>query len=475
MRARYLLVAIMLGAFLFRLILAAQSPTLSYDAYPTIRQIEHIQETGMPLFEDSLSFGGRFHIVLPVFPYLMAFSTLFMPENIAYVIIPNLLAVALHGAIFWMVYELTNHKGIGLLAALASVFIPTYVSSTLLTVSSLSLAIPLLIILCTLFLKLRKSREKRMVLLLTYIVLCFTHSLALLCIPFFILTVVLATIKGSKDTVTQREFALFAVLFATWLYVILYKRSLATIGFETLRGNVPPTVVAGVYGNISILPIATAIGIIPFGLALYAAYREGAGEHIGIQAVLALALSTVCAMALKLLPLTTGIALFSVVCIILAGIGLQHTATYMRGFRSPWLSRITYTLLGLLFIGTSILPSVAGGLSATQGTVDEGVINAGLWLKENSPSDSLILAQPQRGAAIAYYAQRPVYIDTDYQGRTDAEERFSNAQAILTSAQPSVLAREEKIDYIISDEPIHDACLNMVYGRDVIITKVLCS
>src|SRR3989344_5255894 len=81
---------ITLGA---RLYLAYGTPYFSAgEAYFQLRQVEHIKSTGFPLYHDPLSYGGRTFVFLPLFQYVLAFFSLFMPLAAAAKIIPNLLA-----------------------------------------------------------------------------------------------------------------------------------------------------------------------------------------------------------------------------------------------------------------------------------------------------------------------------------------------------------------------------------------------
>jgi hypothetical protein len=459
------------------MILAAQSPTLSYEAYNTIRQVEHIEETGVPLIKDPLSYGGRIAIQLPLFQYILAFSNLFFPDDIVYIVVPNLIAVLMHAALFYLILELTNSVHLSGIGAAASIFTPGYLSATLLTLSSLCLAIPLLIFMVTLFLKLRKSREKRNALLLSFLLLCLTHPIALLCIPFFLIATVLTTIsatKRSRDEIAQQEFALFATFFLLWLYIILYKQSLASVGFETLRANIPQAVRATVYSEVTISSLAVAIGTIPLGLALYAAYKEAAGKHVGIQAIIALAVTVLLAMILQVIPLTTGVALFSIVCIILAAVGLQHLESYHRTLKKSVLPTAVVLVMSILFVVTSILPTFTAGIAATQHTAQENVLKTAQWLAENSPKDSMLLVQPEHGFLYESVAKRKVYVDTNFLGQENAEERYEDAM-LIRSRPNAAAAKERHIDYVVSDIELHDRCLNTVYKEHVYVMKVLCT
>jgi hypothetical protein len=465
------LTIICLVALFIRLLFAAQSATLAPEAYPTVRQVEHIVDTGLPLFDDEILGAAP---EFPLFPYIVAFSALFLPDNLAYIITPNILAVTLHIALFFLILELTNSKQLAFAGSFASIFLPSYLEATLLTVSSLSLAIPLFIVLVTLFLKLRKTKENRNVLLFVFLVLCFTHPIALICFPFLVGTTILTTIRRSKDEVAQLEFALFASFFLLWLYILLYKESLAASGIRTLQANLPAAAQSAVYADVTLVTLATAIGVIPFGLALFAAYKEGVAHHVGIQAILALAVSTALVMLLKIIPLQTGLALFGVVCIVLAAVGLQHIQSYNKGLRKQTLPQVGTALVLILFALTSVLPTITAGATAVQQTVPADMHNAALWLRENSQQDILVLTDPLYASFVQTVSERPVYLTENYLAYSDAEHRYNVAQKMLSGKETAKLANQERIDYIVSKVAITDPCLNIVYKEGIYITKVLC-
>jgi len=75
-----LLFALILALLVIRIILAFSVSEVTYDSYHTFRQIESIGNTGIPLYEDDLSFGGKINLFLPFFYYLMAGFALLLPK-----------------------------------------------------------------------------------------------------------------------------------------------------------------------------------------------------------------------------------------------------------------------------------------------------------------------------------------------------------------------------------------------------------
>ena len=74
------LLIIFLVTFLLRLTLSFIIPNFTYESYFHLRQVEHITETGLPIYEDNLSYGGRTFQFLPFFHYLMSFFNLFLQK-----------------------------------------------------------------------------------------------------------------------------------------------------------------------------------------------------------------------------------------------------------------------------------------------------------------------------------------------------------------------------------------------------------
>ena len=90
-KVKYWLLAIFIITLTVRLVLAFTSPNLTYESYFHLRQVEQITETGLPQYQDNLSYGGREIIFPPAFHYLAAFFNLFLPLGFVAKLLPNIL------------------------------------------------------------------------------------------------------------------------------------------------------------------------------------------------------------------------------------------------------------------------------------------------------------------------------------------------------------------------------------------------
>jgi hypothetical protein len=426
----------------------------------------------MPLFVDPLSEGEKLY-PLPLFSYLLAFSTLVLPEELAYALVPNALAVLLHAALFFLALELTNNRGLATLAAIASIFIPTYLAATLFTLSSLSLALPLLFLTLTLFIKLRKSKERRWHLLGATLALLLTHPVALILLPTLVLALALATVRRANGLTIQYEYALFATALIIWAHLLYYRDSILANGFRAFQANTPSQLMGVTYGAPNIFELGLAVGLIPFGLALYAAYKEGVARHPGIQTTIALAASAVLLVALGAVQTTTGTILFATACIPLAAVGLQHLRSYARTLHRQALGHGAGIVLVALFLFTSGLSTVVAA-NAYEQTVSEDAIVAARWLRENSLPSAIVLAEPQLGSLIAHEANRRPYLGTNYHAQTDSTTRLARGETVLRGEGIPELTRETKIEYLFTTTPIRSDCVNTVRRGTYTIQKVLC-
>ena len=148
----FVLLLIFLATLGIRLFFAYQTPYFVSDrAYFHLRQVQHIQETGFPLFLDPLHAQGIVRIFLPLYDYILAVFTLFLPLELVAKIVPNLFASLLIFIVYLLVYELTRNDKLSILCAAVSGIFPLYLRETLLSVSVSSLTIPLFFLLIYFF------------------------------------------------------------------------------------------------------------------------------------------------------------------------------------------------------------------------------------------------------------------------------------------------------------------------------------
>ena len=100
-----------------RLLLAFLIPNFTYDSYFNLRQVQHIHDTGLPLYNDPLSYGGRELVFLPFFHYLLAGFSFILPLELAAKILPNFFMALLTIIIFYLSKKITNNDSAALVSA----------------------------------------------------------------------------------------------------------------------------------------------------------------------------------------------------------------------------------------------------------------------------------------------------------------------------------------------------------------------
>ena len=193
-----ILLAIFIIVAGIRIFFAFQADYFSDDySYFTLRQIEHIKETFVPLYGDNLSYGGRTHVFLPLFHYILAFfTTLFNPIIVAKVL-PNLFASSIVFVVYLLVKEITKNENISLFTSVFSAFIPIYFYKTLNTISLYSISVPLSVLLLYLFINIDKGANTKLF-LITIIFLMLTHTSVILLVLSLIVYLVLVKIEDLK-------------------------------------------------------------------------------------------------------------------------------------------------------------------------------------------------------------------------------------------------------------------------------------
>src|SRR3989338_4678170 len=153
---------IFLAVLLLRLVLAFMIPEFTYESYFHLRQVEHIVETGLPFYQDQLSYGGRELAFLPFFHYLAALFGLFLPVTLVAKILPNLLTALLVPITYLISKKITEHETGSFIAG----FLPILYFTNGFVVNTLFL--PLIFTCIYLYLNIEESAKKNSPRLMRY-------------------------------------------------------------------------------------------------------------------------------------------------------------------------------------------------------------------------------------------------------------------------------------------------------------------
>jgi 4-amino-4-deoxy-L-arabinose transferase-like glycosyltransferase len=141
------------------------------ESYFSLRQVSSIRQNYTPLYEDPLSFGGKFMPHMPGFYYLLAGAAALHPLGMVVLmsILPSLLAFVA----YFFAGEITSNPGLRLLSAFLAAFNPGFFAMSANSLNPAVLTVGLFFITAWLFLRLEKTKQRLFRLILAGALLVF--------------------------------------------------------------------------------------------------------------------------------------------------------------------------------------------------------------------------------------------------------------------------------------------------------------
>jgi hypothetical protein len=420
--------------FVLRLYIAFSTQGLSGDdAYFQLRHIEHIRQTGLPLFEDPLSFGGRNYFFSPVFHYVVAAGSIIMPLTIAEKVVPNLLAVLLIPIIFFIVRRLTNNDGVALFISVFSAFVPVWFGHTINTLSPMTLAVPLLFFVIYSLLRVQEP-SWRYVYLCSLILFAFTSPLSLLFVLGLMFYMVLVVVEQLKIERAELEIALFSVFFVLWSQFLIYKKFILAHGPSVIWQNIPPELLSSQFASVTILSAIYQIGIVPVLYGVFVVYRYlFKRKHKMTYFLIAFTLAAAVLLWFRLIPIQMGMMLLGMFLIVLFSRWVDFFLIYIPKTRAHRFAPVFITSLIIAFILTGILPSLSLAWSVQSTVLPQAGVRALEFIRNNTPADSVVVGYVDEGHRIAEIAQRGNVIDSHFLTQRDAKQRLHDTNRIFST------------------------------------------
>ncbi|MCX6707923.1 MAG: glycosyltransferase family 39 protein, partial [Candidatus Woesearchaeota archaeon] len=307
-KSYYILGLIFILTIATRLILAFQTPYFTGDdSYFSLRQVEHISSTGVPIYQDNLSYGGREQVFLPFFYYFLSFFDLFMPINLVGKIIPNILLSLMVIIVYLISKEISKDDDASLFSSFISGFIPIFFKETVNTISVYSLVFPLMLMTIYFFLKIK---DKNMVyyFLIALFMLILTSPAVILLLLGFILYIFLVKLEDLKQSKIELEVILFSVVLTTWLMFIVFKKAFLLNGLGVVWQNIPTGILDNYFSDITILGAIYQIGSLPLSYGVYSIYDNlFRKKDRKLYLILGLSFSTALLLWMKLIALGPGL------------------------------------------------------------------------------------------------------------------------------------------------------------------------
>jgi hypothetical protein len=432
---------------------ALQTPYFSEDgAYFTLRQVENIASHGTPLYKDTLSYGGRTFLFLPIFHYILAlFSKIFNPLIIAKVL-PNIFASTIIFFVYLLVYNITKDSAVSVFTSLFSAFIPIYFSKTLNSISVSSIIVPLTVLLIYLFIEYNEPGKVNYFLAAMFLALLIHPSVILLIISFFVYITLLA-IEEIPIKRSEVEIILFSAFLMVWLYLLIFKNAFLRHGFSFIWENIPTKYLVSYFHQISIWRAIYQIGIIPFFLSIFLIYYYLFNiKNKKVYLLISFAITTTALLWMKLVELELALIFLSVVMVILFGIAYHHLILYVNKTRFSKLEKPIFALICIIFVITAIIPSITLAKGAVAQSTTEEYASTLHKLGEITPENSRIASPLEEGHSITYFTGRKNFGDSNFLFLDNSDEVVSDIDELFTTIskiRANEILNKYKIDYVV--------------------------
>jgi hypothetical protein len=445
-KSKLWLALIFLSVVALRLIIAFQTQGLDYEAYSVLRQVQNIHDTGVPIFNDNLSYSGRIQIFSPVYHYFLASFTFLMPINIVAKVIPNILASLIVIIVFFFALYFIKDETPSLIVAAISGMIPVFFSGTVNNASIYSAVIPLFFLTAYFFVLTHKDNKYVWALLFSMVLLTFLNPSSLILVLCLLIYVFLINLQNFRKSYRETELVLFFLFFVFWANITIYKRALLTHGDMILFQNIPVGIIANSFRNLTFLESIYSIGVVPliFGLiTIYIALFVSNSKSLML--ITSISIGVFVLLWFKLIRLDIGLIFLSISLVILSSYAIGRSYERMRMVKLK--NTQIYFLIVLIVVSLGLF--IPGIFTLNHHVLDKQDTDALLWLKNNTNNDSVILALPEEGSALSYVSQRKNVMDDNYIMIKNINTRYEDVNSIY--ADKFMTTALEKLNYYAVD------------------------
>lgn len=437
-----------------RLFIAFQTPHFNYEAYFPLRQVENILKTGFPLYDDPLSYGGKTQLFAPLYYYILALFSIFIPLSISAKIIPNIFASLIVVIVYIISLKLTKNSRIALTTAFMSGFIPIlFLDINRVTIDYLGILLIFGIIYCIFRINERKYVNYALILIFLLVI---TTPLAFILIIGLLFYLLLSKLENLPTEMKELEIILFSTFLVFWVNLLIYKNAFLEHGLQIIWQNTPKQILSNTFDKITFLETFYTISIIPLILGVYAFYLVFYVEkNREVLLLIGFGMSSFLLSWFKLINLVTGLIFLSITLVILTAHSMKHFATFLDKTKIHKHKRIILLALIILFIITAIVPSVIIGIEKSNITPTDNDIKVLLWASENIPPNTTIASTMEEGNMIAYYTNRKNVMDNNFLLVQHIDQRLKETDKLFTTqfeTEAVSILNKYNVNYIFFSE-----------------------
>lgn len=415
-----------------RIIIAFQTPLLNYESYYTLRQIENIKNTGLPLYNDPLSYGGKTQLYNPLYYYMLAVFSFFIPENIVVKILPNIFASLIIILVYFIGLKITKHPKISFLGSLMSGFIPIlYFDINRASQDYLSMILIFAIIYCIMRINEKKYIDYSLILAF---LLVLTSPLAFIVIFGLLIYMLLMRLENENVEIKEIELILFFSFLTIWIHLLLFKNALLKHGIMVIWQNMPAKIISGFFSKLTIIETIYTISIIPLILGIYGAYKTFHNtKNKEVMILIGFTIGVFLLMWFRLLNIIISITLLSISLVLMTVFAIKNINDFIEKTKIYRYKKIFLLIFIILFFITSVIPSMYIGIKNSKDTPNVSDILVLEWASKNIPKTATIAGTLEEGHIIAHYANRKNIMDDNFLLTENIDSRLNDLDTIYTT------------------------------------------
>ena len=483
------LLAIFVFILVLRLSFTFSTPNFTSDmSYSNLNQVQNILESGHP--SSYYIFGGDDLLTSPpLFSYLLSLFALIVPISLVGKLFPQIFAASLSIIIYFISYNLTRNKKISYINAIIGGALPIFIKSTINSVLPNSFAIPLFFLALFFLLNINKNKKYIYYFLFSLVILMLSSNLALILVLALILYLILLKTTHLKENPIETELILFSSFIIIWFFVVFFKNIFLIHGYSTIWQNTPIQILQNYFSEIGFIESVYAIGIIPIIAGIIVIYRYLISTHRKyIYLFSSVIIISFTLMWFRLIKSIDALTILGISLVIISGQAYLDFRNFLFNTKTP-LKKTIIIILAITLIIFSLIPLSFYLQQSSSEAFSPKEVQAALWLKENTPKDSIIASNYMEGHFIENLAEREVLIHQNFFLFQDSDSRLLAHNQILSSTFSTNALREAikyDVDYVyfspISKEYfnqeeipyIGDSCFEKVYDNEVQIYKIKC-
>lgn len=448
-----LVILIFILVLLFRLFFVFQTPYYSQDSsYSSIRYTEHILSTGLPLKEDTLSYGGRIILYPPLFEYFLAFFNLFLPSFLAYKLIPAILFSLLVFVIFKITKEITKNENAALFATLMFALLPIIITETLNAISVYSLMLLIFFYALYCLIKIKEKKYLYQFIIASFILPLTDPSAILLTIALVFYAIIMNAESLNLQRV-RKEAIVFSIFATILISFLIFKDAFLSLGPDIIKQNIPTHLLTLYFEQVSLLSIIISVGILPilFGIIglTFGIFRDKTRSAYLIGSII---LSTLLFLLLKTITIPVALIFLSIALTILSSLAISKAYAYFTKTKFHKFKNAFTLILLIVIIATLLPPCYTAAREVMANTPDKDLISTLLWIKTNTSPKSTILSPLEQGHLITGVAERKNVADDFYLLAPSVSERTRDIDLAYTTelgVKAIDILKPYSVDYIL--------------------------